>query len=43
MNYISYSDKEMDIVKNGIQGIGAVLLGTDSEAKRQLLFCLDRF
>lgn len=43
MNYISYSDKEMDIVKNGIQDIGAVLFGTDSEAKRRLLFCLDRY
>lgn len=43
MDFISYSDREMDIVKNGIQAIGAVLLGTDSEAKRRLLFCLDRF
>lgn len=42
MRIITYSDKEMQIVRNGIRSIEQVLLGTDEQAKLRLLCCLDR-
>lgn len=43
MRYTTYSEKEKNIVKNGITAIQKVLMGTDSDAKLSLLFCLDRY
>ena len=43
MRYVSYSKEEMNIVEGGISGIQRVLMGSDSDQKRSLLFCLDRY
>ena len=40
---VSYSKEEMNIVEGGISEIQKVLMGSDSEKKRRLLFCLDRY
>lgn len=38
---ISYGEKEIRIVKDGIQEIESVLFGSDTSAKERLLFYLD--
>lgn len=43
MRYVSYSKEEMNIVEGGISGIQKVLMGSDFDQKRSLLFCLDRY
>lgn len=43
MRHVSYSKEEMNIVEGGISGIQKVLMGSDSDQKRSLLFCLDRY
>lgn len=39
----TYSNHEMEIVKQGLSAVKEVLLGPDMEAKNRLLFFLDRF
>ena len=36
-----YTEREMQCVKEGIGAVRSVLSGTDTEAKRRLLFYLD--
>lgn len=43
INYISYDEKDKEIVRKGIFAIQEVLMGTDSDRKRSLLLCLDWF
>ena len=43
MRLVSYSKEEMNIVEGGILEIQKVMMGTDSDKKRRLLFCLDRY
>ena len=43
MRFLSYSDVEMNIVEGGISEMQKVLMGSDSDKKRRLLFCLDRY
>ena len=43
MRFVSYSDDEMNIVEGGILEIQKILMGNDSDKKRRLLFCLDRY
>lgn len=43
MRFVSYSKEEMNIVEDGILEIQRVLMGDDSDKKRRLLFCLDRY
>lgn len=43
MRVVSYSKEEMHIVEGGISEIQKVLMGSDSDKKRRLLFCLDRY
>lgn len=43
MSYVSYSEKEQNIVKSGIVPIRNVLMGTDTNAKLSLLLCLDKY
>lgn len=41
MNGGMYTEREMQCVKEGIDAVRSVLSGTDTEAKRRLLFYLD--
>ena len=41
IRYVSYTDSEIETVKEGISAIKEVLLGNDSEKKQSLLLCLD--
>ena len=41
--FVSYSDSEKEIVRQGIGAIRSVLTGNDEDAKLRLLFCLDWF
>ena len=41
--FVSYSDEEKQIVRQGINAIRTVLTGTDEAAKLSLLLCLDWF
>ena len=41
--YTTYSDDEKAIVRSGMPAIRSVLNGSDTEAKKRLLFCLDWF
>ncbi len=43
MRYITYSKNEENIVEKGVTAIQTVLMGTDSDAKASLLFCLDKY
>lgn len=43
MRFVSYSRDEMNIVESGISEIQRVLMDSDSDKKRRLLFCLDRY
>ena len=43
MRFVSYSKDERNIVESGISEIQKVLMGSDSDKKRRLLFCLDRY
>lgn len=39
--YVTYTQNDKEIVKEGIVSIQKVLLGEDMDKKRSLLFCLD--
>lgn len=41
--FVTYTNHDKDIVRSGITAIQEVLMGTDSDRKRSLLFCLDWF
>lgn len=41
--FVSYSDEEKEIVRQGIDAIRSVLKGDDESAKQSLLLCLDWF
>lgn len=43
MRFVSYSKDERNIVESGISEIQKVLMGSDFDKKRRLLFCLDRY
>lgn len=43
IRYVSYTDKEREIIKRGITAIQEILMGTDADKKRSLLLCLDWF
>ncbi len=43
MSYISYGQNEKDIIKKGIVAIQEVLMGDNTDKKRNLLFALDWF
>lgn len=43
VTYVTYSSEETMIVEKGISAIREVLMGNDTEKKRSLLFCLDRY
>lgn len=43
MRYVTYSEKEKNIVEKGLIEIQKILMGTDDEAKASLLFCLDKY
>jgi len=43
MSTVYYSNKHIEIVKNGIEAISKILNGKDTSEKESLLFCLDRF
>lgn len=43
VRYITYSKEEENIVKSGSSAIREVLLGTETNKKLSLLFCLDKF
>lgn len=43
MRYVTYSEKEKNIVEKGLIEIQTILMGTDDEAKASLLFCLDKY
>lgn len=42
-SYVEYSGNDREIVRNGIDGIRKVLLGTDTARKLSMLLCLDWF
>ena len=41
--FVTYTDKDRDIVRKGICEIAKVLLGDDTQRKLSMLFCLDWF
>ncbi|MDE7476555.1 MAG: hypothetical protein K2M91_01160 [Lachnospiraceae bacterium] len=41
--YVSYGEKEIEIVKKGIAAMQEVLMGDNNDEKRSLLFALDWF
>ena len=41
--FVSYSESEKEIVRQGIGAVRSVLTGNDEDAKLRLLFCLDWF
>ncbi len=41
--FVTYTESDRDIVRSGITAICEVLMGTDSDRKRSMLFCLDWF
>ena len=41
--FVTYTDKDRDIVRKGICEIAKVLLGDDAQRKLSMLFCLDWF
>ncbi len=43
MRYVTYSEKEKNIVEKGLIEIQKILMGTDDDAKASLLFCLDKY
>lgn len=43
VGFISYSDKEREIVRKGVDAIREVLMGSDSGKKKSLLLALDWF
>jgi len=43
VSFTSYDENEIEIVKKGINAIREVLMGSDDEKKRSLLFALDWF
>ena len=43
VRFISYSEHEKEIVRKGIDAIQEVLMGSNNEEKRSLLFALDWF
>ena len=43
ISYVTYGNNEKEIVKKGIAAIREVLMGSDSDKKRSLLFALDWF
>ncbi len=43
MKTVHYTDREAEIVANGLPGVKEILMGEDSEAKERLLLCLDYY
>lgn len=43
MSYVTYLKEEEQIIESGIENILKVLMGQDSNKKRSLLFCLDKY
>lgn len=43
VRYVAYTKNDKEIVRSGIVAIQEVLMGTDADRKRSLLFCLDWF
>jgi len=42
-SYVSYSKRHENIVRSGVDAISKVLDGSDTEEKKSLLLCLDKY
>ena len=41
--FVTYTEDDREIVRQGMEGIRKVLFGNDADRKRSMLFCLDWF